>query len=228
MNVAPRPQSSELADLHAQHMAQLFQLGGDGAVGHDEVRLPAVLDAATDDVPGVVFGLDLRVIAESQSEIGITCVSPGDSPVREKFPFYFTGHSDGSICKWTLDVINATLESSIFAKNGVVPVTAIHVFCESQALIAVYVEGIRALYSVRTLRKRLLKASYFEACAACGAKSNPYCCSVCGLWICANCRHKRLTVVCKRCVGADTTPSSAREASGSGSSSGSKAGQEDE
>lgn len=176
----------------------------------------------------VVFGLDLRVIAESPSEIGITCVSPGDSPVRERFPFYFTGHSDGSICKWTLDVINSTLESSIFAKNGVAPVTAIHVFCESQALIAVNEEGIRALYSVRTLRKRLLKASYFEVCAACGAKSNPYCCSVCGLWICANCRHKRLTVVCKRCAGADTTPSSAREASGSGSSSGSKTGQEDE
>ena len=153
----------------------------------------------------IVFGLDLRSIASEHSTSEISCFSTGDSLIWDKIPSYFTGHTDGSISRWSLDVAASTLTQSSLVSAGEFPVHLIYAFADSQALLCTYTNGRRFLYTVPVTNKRILKLQHFPSCSVCNApKSAYYCCSQCGLWICANCRATRGPVICQICNPGDS------------------------
>ena len=129
----------------------------------------------------------------------ITALAVCDSEIWCEEPFFLVGRSDGLCEMWTLKVLDGVLTRTNFVKIDK-PVASIRIFADNQAALVFGVDGDLTLVSIFNVCQCLVNKQYFMKCAVCRKSEGSFsCCKYCGLYVCKNCRAKRMPVVCSRC-----------------------------
>ncbi|OHT12749.1 hypothetical protein TRFO_17292 [Tritrichomonas foetus] len=131
-----------------------------------------------------------------------TSVSPCDSDTFSEFPFFIVGRSDGLCSVISINIVQKELLSEEVTKMKS-SIASVKIFHECQAALIFDINKNLILLSQKRVRKQIVAREFFKQCPVCHSEtsSSMSCCVVCGLFVCKNCRAKRLNVICTRCYG---------------------------
>ena len=127
----------------------------------------------------------------------ITALSANDSIVWSSYPFFVTGHEDGSVLLWSIDFVNATIDFRHVMNTSAV--ASICIAFSGCAIIVVAVDGSANLAVASGIGKPVLPIQYFSTCPICCQPLNEktaQICPVCGLPICKNCWAQDCCTIC--------------------------------
>ena len=130
----------------------------------------------------------------------ITSLGVNDSIVWNPYPFFVTGHQDGSVLIWYVDFVNKSLEFLHVMKVNASPISSICIACSGCAIIAAGSDGSANLAVASGIGRPVLRSEYFSTCPICCQALNDRAaniCPVCGLPICRNCWAEECCTICK-------------------------------
>ncbi|OHT12399.1 Beige/BEACH domain containing protein [Tritrichomonas foetus] len=150
-----------------------------------------------------VYGLDFRLVAKTPKiPRAFSCLAVCDSSVWSYKPFYATGHVGGFVYAWTLDIDSQTLKHTQIMQIGKTLVTALTIFANNKAILAVDRTGCLSLASIVPLKEKFISSKCFNQCCVCQCDITPKTairCSSCGLFMCKSCIVSRKPRICSTC-----------------------------
>ena len=149
----------------------------------------------------MAFRLDFQIIASYEQENEFTCISSCSSELWCEFPYVLAGHIDGSCYVWKLNINNCSFENSFIFQPNESPIKFVLLFNDDKTGLVMNENGELYLLSVPIVHQKILRSIYYQECPRCKTKSpgSLFCCSICGLYYCKNCRYYTLSRVCYRC-----------------------------
>ena len=168
-----------------------------------------------------VFDLELTEVcsykASESDDNEITSLTLNDSVIWFPRPFFVTGHSNGNINAWEINLYSddsphskdaylkkIILAEDIFKNKTNKSVVAMNVFSAGKGLVCTNEDGDACLLSVAYsyISRGFLKASCFNECPSCHStliQSQAIMCSVCGLPYCRSCITNSKDPICRSC-----------------------------
>ncbi|EAX90547.1 Beige/BEACH domain containing protein [Trichomonas vaginalis G3] len=145
----------------------------------------------------IVFTQNLEKLIESETK-GLTCINSNDSILWTSTPFFVSGHENGDVLIWNLDLIKNKLISNVLFNTNEIAVSALTVFGKGKCCAAVNAQGGLFACVSNDVQKQLLKSNLFEFCPCCKSKLNELTiCPKCGLPVCQSCITES---GCAKCV----------------------------
>lgn len=178
-----------LYDMTTGYLLRYCQTDGIKFIQFDEVH-DLIIVASESEL--FVLGLDFRDITSISIPKTITSICAGDASRWKETPMFMTGHSDGSLSIWEVDMMANYLTDCALTKWPVLhePITAVVLFQANLAVIACDAEGSLILVSTNNIKTKLLDISYFDRCGFCSmafkSSADAAFCSRCGVPCCKN------------------------------------------
>lgn len=148
-----------------------------------------------------VYQLDFKLVAQATSQVEITALTTGNSPIWLERPIYVTGHINGIVNIWELDVLEGKLSATKLMQKSSSPISAVLLFSNDRAALAIDVEGCASLASVSKIGTQFLHHGCFTKCCNCEQPLTNMVsrCSSCGLYYCRNCLPAKRPLTCVQC-----------------------------
>ena len=148
-----------------------------------------------------VWGLDFRFVARGQCSSPFTSITCGQPHIWREHPVYASGHEDGSVLLWKLDVCGEVVVPEPFFRLSTC-VRALSMYHNNQALIAVSENGDGMIAAVERIRKKVVDPGFVSVCRGCDQplSSNASVCALCGFPFCKTCKSPKNAKVCAKCA----------------------------
>lgn len=188
-----------LYDIAGGFLMRKYPVSGVNFLSFDETN-DFIVAATTNQL--VVLSLNFQLMATAEAHTEITSISTGDGILWCPKPMFATGHADGSIFLWEINIYEKIIVAQPLCKALHDPVVAIKIFAGNKALICCDDDGNALTISVTHMKRNILKLNYFDKCALCGLPidKDTVLCSNCHLPVCKNCisiENEKMCVACK-------------------------------
>lgn len=211
--------SSHLSLILAATKSKIYSLDLSSGFPIRTVEIPNVKYIAFDETSYLVYAVSLKSITvmtqnleklcKTKVETDITSLAASDNTMWTQSPFFVTGHANGTVNMWTVDIVSGKLEKKELMRFGDVHVTAVCIFGNGRAVAAINKKGQIYIAVSTNIRKSLLKYSLFDSCPCCKSpltSEKLQFCPMCGLPVCEHCISPDGCTKCTAKLAIDTNP----------------------